>query len=38
MTTKERARETRWYKLGWWVLVLIAGLSVVNHLLGPFLG
>lgn len=31
------ARSAR-YKIGWWILVVIAGASVVNHISGPFLG
>ena len=30
--------QTVWYRIGWWVLVVIAGASIVNHVLGPFLG
>lgn len=26
------------YKIGWWVVVVIAGLSILNHILGPFAG
>ncbi len=25
------------YRIGWWVLVTIAGISLLNHLSGPFL-
>jgi len=26
------------YRIGWWILAVIAGASVVNHISGPFLG
>lgn len=26
------------HKIGWWILVLIAGASVVNHISGPLVG
>lgn len=26
------------YRIGWWILVVIAGASVVNHISGPLLG
>jgi hypothetical protein len=26
------------YKVGWWILVVISGLSILNHLSGPLFG
>ncbi|MFP3883802.1 MAG: hypothetical protein ACLFWH_16000 [Actinomycetota bacterium] len=38
MTTVESRTRSSGYKIGWWVLVVINGLSILNHLAGPLAG
>lgn len=38
MTAVELGARSLGYRIGWWVLVAINGLSLLNHLSGPFVG
>lgn len=38
MTAVELGTRSVGYRIGWWVLVVINGLSVLNHVSGPFTG